>query len=215
MNGSDRKRGYRSDRRREQAAETRARILTAAGSLFVEQGFAGTTIEAVAREAAVATPTVYAAFRNKPQLLAEAVRYAVRGDATGEPLLSQAEPQAVRAETDQRAQLRRFAVDVTERLERVGPLLEVVGVAARQEPELAALRERLQRGRLENHRTLIGWLAANGPLRPGLTAAAAAELSWTLASPEVHRLLRRDRGWSRRRFAGWLHESLERLLLPD
>lgn len=213
MSDDVKKRSYRSDRRKEQAEETRRRILATACRLFVERGFAGTTVEAVAHEAAVAPPTVYATFRNKRQLLAEAVRYAVRGGA--EPLLEQAEPHAVRDATDQAEQLRLFARDITERLERVGPLMDVVGAAATQEPEIAELRERLQRARLANHRTMIGWLTRNGPLRTGLTTAAAAELSWTLASPDVHRLLRRERNWSKRRFAEWLESTLKRLLLPD
>ena len=215
MSGDDvKKRRYRSDRRKEQAEETRRRILETACRLFVERGYAGTTVEAVAHEASVAPPTVYAAFRNKRRLLAEAVRYAVRGGAE-EPLLEQAEPQSVRRAADQSEQLRLFARDIAERLERVGPLMDVVGAAATQEPELAQLRERLQRARLANHRAMIGWLTRNGPLRAGLTEAAAAELSWTLASPDVHRLLRRERNWSKKRFAEWLESTLARLLLPD
>lgn len=208
------KRRYRSDRRKEQAEETRRRILETACRLFVERGFAGTTVEAVAHEASVAPPTVYVTFRNKRQLLAEAVRYAVRGGAE-EPLLEQAEPRSVRDATDQAEQLRLFARDITDRLERVGPLMDVVGAAATQEPELAELRERLQRARLASHRTMIDWLTRNGPLRTGLTAATAAELSWTLASPDVHRLLRRERSWSKKRYAEWLESTLTRLLLPD
>ncbi len=214
MNDSVKKRRYDSGRRKRQAEETRRRILETACRLFVERGFAGTTVEAVAQEAAVAAPTVYATFRSKRRLLAEAVRFAVRG-GEGRPLLEQAEPQAVRGATDQTEQLRLFAADITELLERVGPLMDVVGAAAAQEPELAELRERLQRARLANHRTMIGWLIEKGPLRAGLTVSAASELSWTLASPEVHRLLRRERGWSKKRFAAWLEATLVRLLLPD
>lgn len=189
-------------------------MIEAASRLFVEHGFAGTTIDAVAAEASVAAPTVYAAFRNKRQLLSECVRYALRGGAMQGPLLEQPAAQAVRSAREQPAQLRLFARDITDRLERVGPLMDVVGAAAAQDAEVAELRRRLQKARLANHRTMIGWLMQNGRLRDGLTAGAAAELSWTLASPEVHRLLRRERGWSKARFARWLEGSLARLLLP-
>ncbi len=190
-------------------------MIEAASRLFVERGFAGTTIDAVAAEASVAAPTVYAVFRNKRQLLAECVRHALRGGRTQEPLLEQAEAQAVRSAVGQAEQLRLFARDVTDRLERVGPLMDVVGAAAAQDAEVAELRRRLQKARLANHRTMIGWLMRNGPLRDGMTASAAAELSWTLASPEVHRLLRRERGWSKARFEKWLAATLARELLPD
>ena len=208
------KRPYRSDRRTEQAEETRRRILDAAGRVFVDKGFGGTTIESVAREAAVSAPTVYATFRNKRRLLAETVRHAVRGGGRL-PLLDQEGPQAVRDAGDQARQLHLFARDITDILERVGPLMGVLGAAAAQEPEIAELRDRLQDARLANHRTMIGWLTRNGPLREGLTDAAAADLSWTLASPDVHQLLRRDRRWSKKRFAEWLEGALARLLLPD
>ena len=41
----------------------------------------------------------------------------------------------------------------------------------------------------------------------------AAAIVWTLTSPEVHRLLRADRGWSSERFRDWLGETLARTLL--
>lgn len=209
------RRRYRSERRQQQALATRRRILETAARLFVLHGYAGTTIEDVATEARVATPTVYAAFTSKRELLAQTVRFAVRGDEGPQSLLERAGPRAVRDAADQREQLRLFARDITTILERVGPLMDVVGAAALQEPEIAALRKRMQRERLANHRSMIGWLVTRGPLRTGMTVAGAAELSWTLASPEVHRLLRREQQWSKARFARWLAASLTTLLLPD
>jgi hypothetical protein len=128
-------------------------------------------------------------------------------------LLEHEGPRSVADAPSQGEQLRLFARDITERLERVGPLMGVLGAAALTEPELAELRDRLQRSRLDNLRTMVDWLVAKGPLRPGLTASQAAELCWTLASPEVHGLLRREQGWSQARFAAWLEETLVRLLL--
>ena len=42
---------------------------------------------------------------------------------------------------------------------------------------------------------------------------AATETVWALTSPELHQLVTNQRGWSRRRYANWLAESLEELLL--
>ena len=44
---TDVKRPYRSRRRREQAEETRRRILTAARRLFVDRGYGGATMEGI------------------------------------------------------------------------------------------------------------------------------------------------------------------------
>nr|BFF18256.1 hypothetical protein GCM10025730_17770 [Promicromonospora thailandica] len=51
-------RGYRSDLRRRQAAETRARIVAAAAELFGELGYAGTTLARIAERAQVSVETV-------------------------------------------------------------------------------------------------------------------------------------------------------------
>ena len=77
---TERKRSYRSPRRVEQAAQTRAAVLEAATRLFAERGWAGTGMRDVAREAGVAVETVYANFRSKPELLIAAVDVSVVGD---------------------------------------------------------------------------------------------------------------------------------------
>jgi AcrR family transcriptional regulator len=207
------KRRYDSTRRREQARETRRRILEAARRLFVARGYAGTTIEAVAQEAGVAVETVYAAFGSKRALISGLVGMLVGGDDTQIPLLERPGPQAVRRERDPRRQLRAFADDITPILGRVAPLLEVIRCAAATEPELAGLLQQMQRARLANFTRLVEWVASNGPLREGLELADAAETIWTLASGEVYRLLTGDRGWSPERYARWLGDSLVALLL--
>src|SRR4051794_7364651 len=188
------RRPYRSKRRREQAEETRERVLDAAANLFAQRGFESATIAAIAAEAGVSAETVYAGFRNKRTLLGELIRRAVRG-AERSPVPQQAGPRALVAETDQREQLRLFAGDVSLRLERVGPLVEVLTAAALSEPELAGLLAKINSERLENLRTLVAALSANGSLR--LEPETALDTVWALASPDLHRLLTQTRSWSR------------------
>lgn len=207
----DVKRSYRSPRRQEQAEQTRERVLDAARRLFEARGWEGTSVAAIAEEAGVSAETVYARFRNKRTLLGELVQSAVRGPDP-RPVPEQEGPRALAAETDQRAQLRIFAADVVLRLERAAPLVGVVSAASSSEPELAELLERLHADRLRNLRVLVDALAANGSLR--LPADAAVETVWALTSPELHQLLVRVRGWSRRRYCDWLAESLAAVLLP-
>jgi len=204
------RRPYRSQRRREQAEETRARVLEAAARLFAERGFESATISAIAEAAGVSPETVYAGFRNKRTLLGELIRAAVRGSEAA-PVPEQAGPRAVAAAVDQREQLQLFAADVSLRLERVGPLVEVLSTASRTDPELAALLAKIHDERLTNLRTFVQALAANGPLR--LEPEAALDTVWALASTDVHRLLTGTRGWSRERYREWLAGSLAALLL--
>ena len=203
-------RRYRSERRREQAEETRQRVLDAARTLFDERGWKGASIAAIAKEARVSEETIYARFQNKRALLGELVRLAVRGEDP-RPIPEQPGPRALAAATDQREQLRLFAADIAVRLERAAPLVVTVSAASRSEPELAELLARLHADRMRNLRVLVDALAGNGPLR--VTPENAVESVWALTSPELHQLLTRVRGWTRRRYCDWLADSLARLLL--
>lgn len=106
-----------------------------------------------------------------------------------------------------------FAADVGGIIERARPVDDIMRGAAAVDPEIAALRARPQHGRYENMRRFVSWLAAHGPLRAGLTESEAAAIVWTLTSPEVHRLLRDERGWTAERYQAWLGETLARTLL--
>jgi hypothetical protein len=64
--------------------------------------------------------------------------------------LQQEGPRSLAAVADQREQLRLFASDIAERLDRAAPVVALVGDAARTEPELAELLGRLHKDRLDN-----------------------------------------------------------------
>lgn len=68
--------------------------------------------------------------------------------------------------------------------------------------------------RMQNMTTFVQHLERNGKLREDLNIPAAAELVWTLTSPEIFLLLTRDRKFSPDQYAVWLQTNLNRLLLP-
>ena len=74
------KRGYESPLRDEQARATRRTIVTAAAQLFVAQGYAATTIDAIAKAANVSRKTVFAAGGSKFALLKDAYDWSLVGD---------------------------------------------------------------------------------------------------------------------------------------
>src|ERR671935_1013059 len=82
-------RRYDSPRRREQAAATRREILEAAQRLFERQGYAATTMAAVAAEAGVALKTVYVAFETKSGVLRALWNMLLRGDNDELPVAEQ------------------------------------------------------------------------------------------------------------------------------
>ncbi len=107
-----------------------------------------------------------------------------------------------------------FAADVAGRISRARPIDDVFRSAADVDEEIAAKRADLHETRWRNLRAFVGWLAANGPLRDGLSEDDAATTVWTLTGPEVHRLLVDVRGWSHEKYVRWLAENLEASLLP-
>jgi AcrR family transcriptional regulator len=205
-------RRYRSQRRAEQAEETRQRVLDAGRKLFEERGWEGTSIAAISNEAGVSQETVYTRFQNKRTLLGELVRIAVRGDDP-RPIPEQEGPRALATAEDQREQLRLFAADIVLRLERAAPLVAAVASASRSEPELAELLADLHAHRMKNLRVLVEALAGNGPLR--LPHDQALETVWALTSPEMHQLLTRVGAWTRERYCSWLADTLAQLLLQS
>jgi AcrR family transcriptional regulator len=207
------KRRYESSLRKEQARQTRGRILDAAQKLFAAGGYAATTVEAIASAAGVATDTVYASFRNKPGVLHALLDVRVGGDDAPIALIDREGPQAFRRERSQTRQIEYFASGVSTIHERARPVDDIMRGAAAVDPDIAALRARMQQGRYENMRQFATWLAANGPLRDGLSVDEAAAIFWAIASPEVHGLLRSGRGWTPERYRKFLAATLERTLL--
>jgi AcrR family transcriptional regulator len=202
------------DRRARRAAQTRLRIIEAAGRLFAERGYSGTTVEAVAAEADVAVETVYARFKNKRNLLAGYLDVAIVGDADAVPLLDRDEVQQVRQTSDQREQLRRLAHLGRTIFERTATAHAVLRSAAAVDPEAAALADEDDRRRRTTIRAYIDIVAAAGPLRHGLSAEEAADTYSVLASPEGYLRLTTGRGWTPAHYERWLAANLTLLLLP-
>jgi len=208
------RRSYDSSRRREAARSRRRRILQVAAELFLADGYPRTTVAAIAQRAEVSEDLIFTLFGSKRGVLKEVMDVAIGGDDEDIPLLEREGPQAVRAATDQREQLRLFTAGMTSQLDRVRPLNDLIRSAAAVEPEIAALQDDLHlRQRRQAMRMVATWVAANGPLRDGMSVERAGSILWTLASPEVHRMLTVHSGWSSQRYQDWLRDTLTVSLL--
>src|SRR5207244_13347049 len=85
-------RRYDSTRRRAQAAQTRQDILKAALQLFLEGGYAGTTINDVAAAAGVEVESIYGGFGSKAALFKGAIEDASAGGAARGAITPEARP---------------------------------------------------------------------------------------------------------------------------
>jgi len=209
------KRRYDSTRRQAQADETRRQMLTAAHKLFIERGYAGATIEAIAAAAGVAPETIYAVFKNKGRILVSLINFlsATRAEERV-PLLERAGPQAVAREHNQRRQLKIFAQVVANNLEGNASISEIILVAAKTDHDIKKIMQQLIKQRRQHMAVAVQQIASNGPFRENMDEAYATDTVWTLTSPEVFLLLTRDLGWAKEKYAQWLAETLIRVLLP-
>jgi AcrR family transcriptional regulator len=205
------KRRYHSPARQAQAARTRAQILDAADRLFRSQGFGRATVREIAEAADVVPETVYAVFGTKARLLAALIDLRLAPDGQTS-ILVRPEAVALSAERDQRRLLRGFARDYAAISERVRPISEVLRTAKAADPEMAAVRDEIEGHRHRYMHTIASWLAARGPLL--VDVDRAADIIFTLASPDVGRMLCDDRGWSTGDYADWLDRTLAAALLP-
>ena len=149
--------------------------------------------------------------KREPKTVADFVSATMDGYAYAIAHLDEA--LAVRDEPDQRRQLRLFARDIASVSAQVRPVFEILRTASATEPEIAPIYAEMEDYRLRNMRQAAEWLAARGKLR--VPVERAAEIIWTLASPDVARLLCEGRGWDNDDYADWLEDTLTRSLLPD
>jgi AcrR family transcriptional regulator len=211
------RRKYDSQLRRAQAARTRARIVEAAHRLFVERGFAGATIPAIATEAGVAVETVYRSASGKAGLLGDAVRAAVAGGAgrADVPVIERPAIRRIIDEPDPVRQLRLYAATQPGLWSRVGPLLRVLDAASTSDTSLIELREQIAAERRHGLRAGLGTLLERrGVLRPGLTAERAGDIVYTVCGQANYEALVTQCGWTEKEYRDWLVETLVAALLP-
>lgn len=196
------KRPYNSSSRGEQAAETRARILSAAKNLFEIEGFECVTIEKIAFRAAVSIPTVYALFQSKrgilrcimdevfPQDLFEALVAKSNDAASPEERLLYSAKIARQIYDAERAQTNIF---------RGATILA---------PEFKALEKEREMRRYTRQEVTIKALAQENSLAKTLTIAKARAILWAFTGRDMYRMFVIEQGWSSEEYEKWLAQML-------
>jgi AcrR family transcriptional regulator len=208
--------GSRFPRRMVAAQRTRDALIAAAGELFAERGYGGTTVEAIAARAGVARPTVFTSVPGgKPELLKQARDRALAGDDEPVPVPERPWFRHAMAQTDPKELLRLQAGNYRRILDRAARLERALVVGATQHPELHELHRQARHQRHLGTLMVARRLADLNVLRPGLTDASAADTIYALAAPETYLLLVGDRNWSPDAYEQWLTEQLCRALLRE
>jgi AcrR family transcriptional regulator len=206
------KRRYDSSRRAEQARQTRAAVVAAAQRLFLRDGFATTTIAAIAVEAQVSVETIYKAFGGKPGLVRAICDAALAGPG---PVPAETRSDQMQAhEPDPRKIIRGWGELSVEVAPRVSPILLLVRSAGAADPEMAGLLADIDDARLSRMTRNAQNLAEAGHLRDDITVQQAGEVMWTYSSPELYELLVLKRGWPASSYGAFIADAMIAALLP-
>lgn|SRR3954468_17272761 len=192
------KRTYDASARRAAAELTRERICAVAETLFLRDGYARTSIRAVAKAANVAEATIYLAFPDKGALLDAVIVRATR-DNPGEPLdaIAAAPPQEI---------LPRLAASIASLMARAATLIALGESAALMDAGLRPHRERAHVNLRAAFKTIADRLEAAGRLR--VNAEEAAATLYAIANETTY--LRA--GLAPERYGEWLATTLAALI---
>ncbi|MCV2395746.1 TetR/AcrR family transcriptional regulator [Actinotalea sp. M2MS4P-6] len=205
-------RRYDASGRRRAAEERRRTTVDQARALFLERGFAGTTVAAVAERAEVSVETIYKSFGGKAGLVRAVWQQALEG--TG-PVPAEERSDAVSSVADDPLEVigtwARLSAEVGE---RAAPVLALVREAAAADPEAADLLTEIDDGRLARMVHNAEALARHGHLRPSLSTRRAAE-AMTVLSSSLHDPLVDGFGWSAAEYSALMARLLAAALLDD
>jgi AcrR family transcriptional regulator len=210
-----RRRRYDSPLRRQQAAETRRRILHAAQERFERDGYTATSMAGIASAAGVSLKTVYLVFDTKSGLLRALWHLLLRGEQDSIPVGEQPWYREVLEEADPERQLRLNMCNSLIVKTRAGALLEVIRTAAPADPDIGALWARIETEFHDNQRAIVQSIADKQALAAGLDVTSATDILWALNHPSLYALLTGERGWSPERYERWLGDVLCSQLLTE
>jgi AcrR family transcriptional regulator len=181
--------------------------------LFVERGYVGTSLLAVAGAAGVAPRTVYVRFRSKAQLLSRCIVVSIVGDQEPVALRDREWARTSREAPTLDARIEAFVAVSSAIMGRSAALFTVASQAAAVAPEIAAMERAAMQHTVADLRAFAEALAADGMLPAGVTPDAVTDLVWVVAGPRTMVGLRGDRGWTTTQYAAFVRSTLLRLLV--
>ncbi len=201
------KRSYNSESRQAQSLKTKNRILASAKMLFESKGFESVTIDEIAREAQVSTPSIYSIFQSK------------RGVLLG--LMDEALPleefeALVELGKKETSPYRRL--EITARIARLlydaeKTQLSFLRGASILDPVFKSLETERERRRYQRQKEIVETMAQEKAFTESLSVAKIRDILWTFTGRDIYRMLVVERGWSSDEYEKWLSNLLIQVLL--
>ncbi len=186
----------------------RRAVIDAARDLFIDGGYALTTVAAISKRADVPEPTVYRLFSSKVGILKALLDVSIAGDDEPIAIPQRPEVASLLDESDPLKVLAGFAAITTQINRRIHGIYHVLSRAADSDADATALLTALDEQRSRGQARIVESLHRRHKLRTGLRRREAADIVHALMSPQVYRLLVIDRGWDPERFQQWATEAL-------
>jgi AcrR family transcriptional regulator len=209
------KRKYDATGRQAIAQRRRDDVLDAAQALFMEAGYAATTMAAIAQRAGVNVDTVYSLVGAKPLVLRALNERTVTGSGTPAPVEEWHFVERIHNEPDAVGKLTIYAEAVSAIRPKQVPLFLIAKDAASVDDDIAREWAEGSRKRATNLLQFAQDLESTGRLRPGMTIELVRDIIWATSTPEMWLLLVGERGWDGAQFAAWLIDTWTRTLLVD
>ena len=208
------RRQYRSPARDAAALETRRRVSDAAEELFLTQGYASTSVRAIALHAGVAEKTVYLQFENKGELLKAVVERAIGGDDQPIPVERRDWFQGVLREPDARRKLGLLAGGSASLHHRTGRHFAMARGAAEVDKDAAALWAMGKRGHAHDMTRLAENLDEHGLVPVDRDVQWAIKVLYVLLGPETWQLMTAELGSGDDSYRSWLEDTLVSTFVP-
>ena len=208
------RRPYDSSGRRSQARRARADIVDNARELFIEHGYTGTTMAAIAARAGVSVETIYKSIGNKPAVMKAVLDVAIVGDDDNVPMLERPLVAQLRSEPDPRKLFARYGHHIVDSWPRQVPLQLILRTAATVDADAQRQWQAAQDERLTGMTAFANDLAQRGFLRQDVDVAEARDILWTLTAPEQYEILVLQRGWAIERVGRFITDAMIGTLLP-
>ncbi|MGH3419480.1 MAG: TetR/AcrR family transcriptional regulator [Streptosporangiaceae bacterium] len=199
-------------RREERARHKRQRVVDAALRLFLERGYVATTIETIAREAAVVPATVYQAFGTKQAILARVLDQTIAGDAGPTALLHRDWVKQAGQQSDPRQRLALVIQHTSQVAARTASVKDVMRDAAAADPAVRQLLREDDQRRYLTQQALVDLVIAGDSLRAGCGRDHAVATFFAMVNSHCYQLLAAHLGWSAADWQHWLTDVLGREL---
>jgi AcrR family transcriptional regulator len=192
----------------------RRAVVDAARTLFLERGYAATTVEAISADSDVPPATVYRLFSSKRGILKALLDVSIVGDDDSVPLAERPHVRSLLADSDPRNMVGTLVHVAGDINARTAAIYRILTSAAASDADAATLVDELTRQRHQGQAKVARALAQRKALRPTLRESDAKDIIHALVSPELYRLLVLDRGWPPAKYEKWLTNTLTDQLLP-